>query len=114
MKIGFLPLYIKLYDDIGSNREAMEVFYKEATELFEKRGLEVVTNEFCRIKPEFEAAIKKFENEAVDAIVTWHAAYSPSLECIDALCKTALPIIVFDSTPAPEYKFREPLRHRLQ
>ena len=24
MKIGYLPLYIKLYDDIGSKREAME------------------------------------------------------------------------------------------
>ena len=107
MKIGFLPLYIKLYDDMGTKREAMETFYAESAELFRKKGLEVVTTDFCRIKPEFEKAIEKFENENVDAIVTWHAAYSPSLESIYALLKTELPIIVFDSTPAPEYKFQD-------
>ena len=79
MKIGYLPLYIKLYDDIGSKREAMEKFYNDTARLFEEKGLEVVKCDFCRIKPEFEKAIATFEAEGVDAIVTWHAAYSPSL-----------------------------------
>ncbi len=103
MKIGYLPLYIKLYDDYGTDRAVMENFYQETTVLFEKRGIEVVTSEFCRIEPEFEKAIATFEEAEVDAIVTWHAAYSPSLESIEVLAKTSLPIIVFDSTPTPEF-----------
>ena len=103
MKIGYLPLYIKLYDDVGSNRAPMQEFYDKTARLFEEKGLEVVKCDFCRIKPEFEKAIATFEAEGVDAIVTWHAAYSPSLESIDALVGTYLPIIVFDSTPSLEF-----------
>ncbi len=107
MKIGYLPLYIKLYDDIGTLRDAMKVFYDETTEMFKARGLEVETVDFCRIKPEFDAAIATFEQAGVDAIVTWHAAYSPSLESIEALTKTDLPIIVFDSTPTLEFGMQQ-------
>ena len=103
MKIGFLPLYIKLYDDIGIDRTVLQNFYNEVTEMFINRGVEVITSEFCRIKPEFENTIKNFEKEEVDAIVTWHAAYSPSLESIDALTKTKLPVIILDSTPALDF-----------
>lgn len=103
MKIGYLPLYIKLYDDIGSNRKPMQDFYDKTATLFEEKGLEVVKCDFCRIKPEFDKAIADFEAKGVDAIVTWHAAYSPSLESIDALVGTSLPIIVFDSTPTLEF-----------
>lgn len=107
MKIGYLPLYIKLYDDIGTKRDIMSVFYEETTKMFEEKGLEVETVDFCRIKPEFDAAISRFEKAGVDAIVTWHAAYSPSLEAIEALVKTNLPIIVFDSTPTLEFSTRQ-------
>ncbi len=103
MKIGFLPLYIKLYDDIGSERTVLENFYKDVTAMFEKRGIEVITSDFCRIKPEFEKAVSEFEKANVDAIVTWHAAYSPSLESIEVLVNTKLPVIVLDSTPAVDF-----------
>lgn len=103
MKIGYLPLYIKLYDDIGSKRDEMKAFYEETTAMFRQRGLEVETTDFCRIKPEFESAIAAFEKAGADAIVTWHAAYSPSLESIEALTQTKLPIIVLDSTPTLEF-----------
>ncbi|MBR2884796.1 MAG: hypothetical protein IKB93_08375 [Clostridia bacterium] len=103
MKIGYLPLYIKLYDEKGAKREPLLEFYEETTKMFEARGAEVVTAELCRIKPEFDAAVANFEKEQVDAIVTWHAAYSPSLESIEALAETKLPIIVFDSTPTLEF-----------
>lgn len=100
MKIGFLALYIKLYDDIGVERTVLQNFYDTATSMFIKNGLEVTTTDICRIKPEFEKAVETFEKAEVDAIVTWHAAYSPSLEAIEALTKTKLPIIIFDTTPA--------------
>ena len=103
MKIGFLPLYIKLYDDIGADRTYLEEVYSALTKQFQEREVEVVTSDFCRIKPEFDATISAFEAANVDAIVTWHAAYSPSLESVEALTKTVLPIIVLDTTPTLEF-----------
>ncbi len=104
MKIGFLPLYIKLYDDVSADaRPRLNAFYEKIAVELENRGLEVVRSEFCRIKPEFKAAVSKFECEGVDAIVTLHMAYSPSLECIDALSDTKLPIIVLDTTETLEF-----------
>ena len=41
MKIGFLPLYIKLYDDIGTKRDEMTAFYEKVTVMFKERGLEL-------------------------------------------------------------------------
>ena len=106
IKIGFLPLYIKLYDDIGNGAKArprLEPFYEKLACLMEAEGAEVVRNPFCRIKPEFEAAVKAFEAAQVDCIVTWHAAYSPSLECADALAGTSLPVIVLDTTETYDF-----------
>lgn len=99
MKIGYLPLYIKLYDEIGTKRDVMQKFYEETAEMFREKGLAVVTSDFCRVASEFKETVKRFEDENVDAIVTWHAAYSPSLESIEVLANTHLPVIVFDSTP---------------
>jgi len=99
MKIGLLPLYVKLYDDkLPELRVRMNAFYEDLAKQFEKRNIEVVRSEFCRLAEEFENTVKHYETEAVDAIVTIHIAYSPSLESIDALCHTELPIIVLDTT----------------
>lgn len=99
-KVGLLPLYIKLYDDSTPEmREKIDPFHKLISNLLRERGLDVVDVPVCRIKPEFQAAIEKFEAEEVDAIVTLHLAYSPSLESSDILANTKLPIIVLDTTP---------------
>ena len=103
MKIGYLPLYIKMYDDGGVRRDVFLSFYNDTAKMFEERGIEVIKTDICRIKPEFDAAVANFEKENVDAIVTWHAAYSPSLESIEALSETKLPIVVFDSTPTLDF-----------
>ncbi len=104
MKIGLLPLYVKLYDDVSPDaRPRLEAFYETIATEFEARGVEVVRSEFCRLKPEFKAAVNFFENAGVDAVVTLHMAYSPSLESIDALCDTKLPIIVLDTTETLEF-----------
>ncbi len=100
IKIGLLPLYIKLYDDRGTNRTFMQAFYDRMAALLTNQGFEVIKTDFCRIKEEFKNAVAHFEEQGADAIVTIHAAYSPSLESIDALAGTSLPIIVLDSTEA--------------
>ena len=101
IKVGFLPLYIKLYDDsIGTHiRVPMENYMKMAISMLETQGIEVILSDVCRIKPEFEAAADMFNAADVDAVITMHLAYSPSLESIEALMKLKAPIIVFDSTP---------------
>lgn len=104
-KIGFMPLYIKLYDDCGLQdiRDRLEPFYEKMACGFEEHGITVVRSAFCCVKAEFEAAVAKFESEGVDCIVTWHAAYSPSLESIEVLANTKLPIIVMDTTDTYDF-----------
>ena len=100
IKIGFLPLYIKLYDDSGLQniRDRLEPFYEKMAKDFEAKGFDVIRTPFCCVKAEFAAAVAKYEAEGADVIVTWHAAYSPSLESIDVLAATKLPIVVLDTT----------------
>ena len=86
MKIGFLPLYIKLYDDVVPDiRPRMEAFYEKIAGLLEARGFTVVRAPFCRLESEFRSAVHTFENAGAEAILTLHMAYSPSLESIGAL-----------------------------
>ena len=101
LKIGLLPLYLKLYDDFSSDRRPqIEKFYRTISSELEKRGVSVITSPLCRLEPEFAAAIDSFEKAQVDAIVTLHMAYSPSLESSAVLAGTDLPIVVCDTTPA--------------
>ncbi len=104
IKIGFLPLYIKLYDDCGFVvRPRTEPFYEELACKFEELGFDVMRSPFCNVEEEFKAAVSKFEEEGADCIVTWHAAYSPSLECIKVLSGTSLPIVVLDTTEVYDF-----------
>lgn len=104
MKIGLLPLYLKLYDDtMYERRERIESFYNTIAKEFENRNTEVFTSPICRLESEFKKAIEGFEAAGADAIVTLHMAYSPSLESAEALSKTGLPVIVLDTTPTYSY-----------
>lgn len=104
MKIGLLPLYIKLYDETSPHvRPRLEAFYETIAAQFEKRDISVERVDFCRLKPEFDQAVAAFEEAKADAIVTLHMAYSPSLESIEALVSTKLPIVVLDTTETLEF-----------
>ena len=99
-KIGLLPLYLELYDrTMPEVRPAAEVFLKTIIKCLRERGIEVVSTPVCRLKKEFSGAVKSFEKARVDAIVTLHLAYSPSLESADVLAATKIPIIILDTTP---------------
>lgn len=107
IKIGFLPFYIKLYDDCGLQlHERLMAFYEDLSKKFEADGFEVIHTPICRVKEEFETAVSGYEKNGADCIVTWHAAYSPSLEASDVLAKTKLPIVVLDTTDT--YEFNSP------
>ena len=59
IKVGLLPLYIKLYDDAGSDRTYTKAFYDRMAGLLKNQNLDVIKIDYCRIKPEFEAAVKQ-------------------------------------------------------
>ena len=103
-KIGLLPLYVELYDlTTPEIRPDIDAAHKLASDNLKKQGLDVVDVAVCRLANEFEEAIAKFEAEDVDAIVTLHLAYSPSLESEKALAATKLPLIIMDTTPSYTY-----------
>ncbi len=99
-KVGLLPLYLQLYDQTSPGlRTRVNEFVEIICGELKKRHVDVVCPGICRIKPEFKMAVEHFEQSGVDAIITLHLAYSPSLESYEALIKTDLPLIVLDTTP---------------
>ena len=101
MKIGFLPLYVKLYDDGAPNmRVRIDAFADKISDLLSgHNGVELIKGDICRLESEFEKTVAEFEKSGADCIVTLHLAYSPSLESEKALKNTQLPIIILDTTP---------------
>jgi len=98
-RAGLLPFYLKLYDDLlPACRDGFAEYVQRIRAGLEMRGVEVVMAPVCRVAEEFEAAIKQFEQDGVDGIVTLHLAYSPSLEALGAFCGTSLPVIILDAT----------------
>lgn len=100
IKIGYLPLYIKLYDDSNPHyRDPMVEHMNMMISMLESQGLEIIKASVCRTETEFEEAIKIFNNSDIAAVITQHLAYSPSLESINSLKKLNYPIIILDTTP---------------
>ena len=110
LKIGLLPLYIKLYDDTTPERKPVnEKYVDKIASYFAERGVGVIRAPVCRLESEFRQAVAAFEENEADAVVTLHLAYSPSLESAGVLAGTDLPIVVLDTTPsfecAPDSEF---------
>ena len=83
IKVGYLPLYIKLYDDATpARRPALEKYTYMLQDMIRSFDIEVVASPTCRIKPEFEAAIELFHKENVDAIVTQHEAMEQGAQTV--------------------------------
>lgn len=105
VKVGLLPLYVKLYDDsLPYMRPKVEAFYEEIAEKLEQEEkLEVVRAPICRLENEFQAALDRFVREEASAVITLHLAYSPSLESEKPLANCPLPILVLDTTPSCDF-----------
>lgn len=104
IRIGLLPLYIKLYDDVDPALRIKQLpFLRDVASALEAEGLELAVSDVCRVRPEFERAVADFNAQGVDAVVTLHLAYSPSLEAVDALAALNMPLIVMDTTPTYDF-----------
>jgi L-arabinose isomerase len=98
-RIGLVPFYLKLYDDIMPERRAgFQPFLDRVVAELMGRGLDVTCAPVCRVAGEFGAALARFENR-VDLVITLHLAYSPSLEALDVFRKSRLPLLLLDTTP---------------
>ncbi len=98
-KVGLLPFYLEMYDEIMPEiRKGFGPFLDIINDKFKSGGIKVVRSEICRLSVEFEDAVNRFEKEDVDCILTIHLAYSPSLESVNTLVNTKLPIIILDTT----------------
>lgn len=102
MKTGFLPLYVELYDRLcPEDAAAARRFAKLTAGKFRENGIDIVEAPVCRKDEEFQQAVKNFEAAGCQAILSLHLAYSPSLEAINALKSTRLPLVILDTTPDP-------------
>jgi len=78
IKVGYLPLYIKLYDDADLNLRRPLVAYMETLiSMLESQGLEIVRADVCRVKEEFDAATEMFNREDVNAVITQLSTLCP-------------------------------------
>lgn len=108
MKIGLLPFYLELYDNMRPEfRKPLEKYCRGVAAALRRKGLEVIEAPVCRLAPEFRRAVKKIEADEADALVTLHLAYSPSLESAVVLAATGLPVIVLDTTPDWDFSPRQ-------
>jgi L-arabinose isomerase len=99
VRAALLPLYLELYDRImPERRDAYGSFLDRIVAAHAQVGVELTVLPICRVAAEFNDAIAQAEQLGACAIVTVHLAYSPSLESIDALCNTPLPIVMLDTT----------------
>ena len=98
-KIGLLPLYLKLYDDVVAEcRAGFDPLLATVEKGLTAHGATVVAAKVCRVTAEVKAAVALFEKQDVDCVVTVHLAYSPSLESAPVLARTKWPLIVLDTT----------------
>ncbi len=100
LKIGLLPLYVKLYDELLPGLAAqVEPFVHRVETALKSGGSEVLVAPTARTHPDVASAIAQFEAAGVDSIITLHLAYSPSLEAADVLAGTTLPLVMLDTSP---------------
>ena len=103
-KVGLLPLYLSLYDEVlPALATRVAPFAERVRTDLERGGLEVVAAPVARTRPHVASAVERFESEGANAIVTLHLAYSPSLESAEVLARSHLPIVMLDTTPDRDF-----------
>lgn len=106
IRVGLLPFYLKMHDEFFPERRAeAEAYLNYVISKLKEKGLDVFETPICSEKKEFEAAVDYLNSNNLDAVITLHIVYSPSLESIDSLKRLNAPIIVLNTTP--DYDFGE-------
>ena len=100
IKAGFLPLYLKLYDDaMPGEDEQFAPYLQSLKNRIEECGVTLISPGVIFDTPHVERAKRMFAEEHVSFVITVHLAYSPSLLVADFLENLNVPILVLDTTP---------------
>lgn len=103
-RVGLLPLYLKLYDEVRPDaRPEMEAFADRVAETLRGAGLDVLRGETACVRFEVERTVRQLMERDPDLLATLHLAYSPSLEAVDTLTHTQIPLLLLDTTPKPDF-----------
>jgi L-arabinose isomerase len=103
-RVGLLPLYLALYDEqLPEARTDLAAFLPQVQAALEMQGVQVTVAPICRVRGECARALHDLEASRIDLLVTLHLAYSPSLEAIETLCSTSVPVLLLDITPDLEF-----------
>lgn len=105
IKAGFLPLYLKLYEDITPGAyKLFEEFIRDTKNLLVKSGVTLADPGIVYEEKHVEKAKDLFLREQVSFIITLHLCYSPSLLIADFLERFDLPILILDTTPDSSFE----------
>jgi len=102
--VGLLPLYLALYDEVAPHyRPQAEAFAGRVADRLAAGGLRVEVSPVCCVRAEVERAVADLTSRGVDLLATLHLAYSPSLEAVESLASSPVPLALLDTTPAPRF-----------
>ena len=73
IKVGLLPLYIKLYDDCGTDRTYTTAFYDRMAGLLKNQGFDVIKTDYCRVEEEFIDVVCAPDITAAERLAHIHA-----------------------------------------
>jgi len=95
---------MKLIDQASPQaRPGFENFIGSIKSKLESLDIETVVADISCMQKDFSNAVDLFEEQDVDAIITLHLTYSPSLESAPVLAKTKIPLIVLDTTQSFDF-----------
>lgn len=97
-RIGLLALTLELYETmVPGLRASREAWVRQSVLPALRARAEVSFSEVCFQREAVDAAIGRFEAEALDAIVIVLLTYAPSQNALPALQRTSLPIIIWNT-----------------
>jgi L-arabinose isomerase len=104
LRAGLLPLYMDMIDKTSPQaRPVFKDFIGSVKSKLESLDIEIVVSDISCLQKDFSNAVDLFEKQDVDAIITLHLTYSPSLESAPVLAKTKIPLILLDTTQSFDF-----------
>ncbi len=101
-KIGLLPLMLELYDESAPELKLHQAQFARQIADVLSSAAEVSQAAVCNTRAQVDAAVADFEGEGCEGIIVVHLSYAPSLISASALTRTSLPVLLFNTTPAPK------------
>ncbi|OGF46632.1 MAG: hypothetical protein A2452_11295 [Candidatus Firestonebacteria bacterium RIFOXYC2_FULL_39_67] len=107
-KIGFLPLYLELYDKFDPKiRDEFKNIVEELKKMLSLNAF-VVSSGIVTKKKEADCMERIFKKAKVEAVFTFHLSYSPSYLVSSILARFGKPVFFLNTTMTGSYKRMKP------